>query len=425
MRDSRFGRRRGAHFPALGFFVVRHGALIAVLGLVAIATGAFTSGCGSGNATVTDTQVDHSPLLQFVGRPLELDDPGCAAAILIEPETNTVLYDKGIHEKRPPASIVKMMVEMVVMREVEAGRVALTDSVHTSAWASRIGGSQVYLAEGEVFALGDLMKAIAISSANDACVAVAEHVAGSVDGFVAMMNHEVQALNLQDTHYENVHGLDDDPSSVNYTTAYDISQLGRELLHHPEVLSWSSTPRALFRNGEFVLENTNKLLGKFPGLDGLKTGYTHNAGFCLCATAKRDDLRFLSVVMGCGTNRERFSTSQEILGRAFGSYLRIPICSENDELGKVPVAFGGADSVAVRAPRDLTLIVSRPDDRYLSTRLVADPEITAPLAEGQVIGTLQVVQDERILAEIPVTAAEAVDGGGIATWIRRQLKRHG
>jgi D-alanyl-D-alanine carboxypeptidase (penicillin-binding protein 5/6) len=254
-------------------------------------------------------------------------------------------------------------------------------------------------------------------------VAVAEQIAGSTDGFVAMLNHEAEALGLTNTHYDNVHGLDDDPTTANYTTAHDIAQLGRALLRFPEVLTWSSTTRSPFRDGNFILENTNKLLGDFPGLDGLKTGYTHKAGFCLCATAKRDDLRFLSVVMGCESNRERFRTSKEALGRAFGSYVRYPVCSEGDELGRLPVMAGKTDSVSVRAPRDLTLIVSRPDDRYLETRLIPAQEIVAPVGEGQIVGNLQVRKGEEVVAEIPVVAAEAVEGGGIASWIRRRFDR--
>lgn len=421
MRNSRYGRSR-ARVPRLFSFLLRHGTFVAVLALVTVVVIGASSGCGNGVATVAAEEVDSTPILKFVGRPLEVSNPDCASAIVIEPETNTVLFEKNAHEKRPPASIVKMMVELVVMHEVESGRISLSDSVKTSAWASRIGGSQVYLAEGETYPIEELMKTIAIASANDACVAVAEQIAGSTDGFVAMMNHEAEALGLTNTRYENVHGLDDDPSTANRTTAHDIAQLGRALLRFPEVLTWSSTPRALFRDGNFVLENTNKLLGDFPGLDGLKTGYTHQAGFCLCATAQRDELRFLSVVMGCESNRDRFRTSKELLGRAFGSYVRYSVCSEGDDLGRIAVVAGKEDSVSVRAPRDFTLIVSRPDDRYLETRLVpVAEEIVAPVREGQIVGNLQVRKGDEILAEMPVVAAEPVDGGGIASWVRRRI----
>lgn len=423
MRNSRSGRSRGRGFRLFSF-LLRHGTLLAALALIiGVAAIGGSSGCGSGVATVSAEEVDHTPLLQFVGRPLEISDLDCASAIVIEPETNTILFEKSAHERRAPASIVKMMVELVVMHEVDSDRISLADSITASAWASKIGGSQVYLAEGEVFPLGELMKSIAIASANDACVAVAEQIAGSTDGFVAMMNHEAEALGLTNTHYENVHGLDDDPTTANYTTAHDIAQLGRALLQFPEVLTWSSTTRSPFRDGNFILENTNKLLGDFPGLDGLKTGYTHKAGFCLCATAKRDDLRFLSVVMGCESNRERFRTSKEALGRAFGSYVRYSVCSEGDELGRLPVVAGKTDSVSVRAPRDFTLIVSRPDDRYLETRLIPMQEIMAPVGAGQIVGNLQVRKGEEVVAEIPVVAAEAVEGGGIASWIRRRFDR--
>jgi serine-type D-Ala-D-Ala carboxypeptidase (penicillin-binding protein 5/6) len=172
-----------------------------------------------------------------------------------------------------------------------------------------------------------------------------------------------------------------------------------------------------------VLENTNKLLGDFPGLDGLKTGYTHQAGFCLCATAKRDELRFLSVVLGCESNRERFRTSKEVLGRAFGSYVRYSACSEGDDLGRLPIVGGKIDSVSVQSPRDFALIVSRPDDRYLQTKLVPLADLMAPVGEGQIVGNLQILKGDQVLAEMPVVAAEAVEGGGIASWFRKQIDR--
>lgn len=377
------------------------------------------SGCGDGDAALSDVKVDRAPVLQFAGQPLLPNEPACASAIVLEAETGTILYEKNAHEMRAPASIVKMMVELVVLHEIEAGRAALTDSVRVTGRASKIGGSQVFLADGEVFPLGELLKAIAISSANDACVAVAEHLAGSPEGFVEMMNREAETMGLKDTHYANVHGLDDDPTAINLTTAADIARLGQALLRYPEVLEWSSTTKAPFRDGTFLLENTNKLLGDFNGLDGLKTGYTAKAGFCLCATAKRGDLRFVSVVMGCESNRDRFRLSADLLGRSFGNYLRMQMCARDEALGKVPVR--GADSLGVVAAHDFALVVSRPDDRYLSTKLEVDPSLSGPIAIGAPVGKLVISCRDEQIGEVPVLAANAVGSPGLMTRLRRLI----
>ena len=186
----------------------------------------------------------------------EMAGPSYQSALVIEAETGKVLFEDKSHLPRAPASTVKTVLELIVMDMVEQGKVKLTDSITTSAWASKIGGSQVYLKQGEVFSLEDLMKAIAIHSANDACVAVAEHLAGSVEGFVDMMNQKAQELGLKDSRFVNVHGLDDDATAVNVTSAHDLALIARELVKHPKVLGWSSTIEDTFRDGKFVLSNT-------------------------------------------------------------------------------------------------------------------------------------------------------------------------
>ena len=192
------------------------------------------------------------------------------------------------------------MLELVVLEMVKAGEISLEDSVWVSRRAARTGGSQVFLKRGEVFTLGQLMEAVAISSANDACVAIAEHISGSTAGFVRLMNKRAQSLGMHETRVVNVHGLDNTPvSKGNTTTARDLSKLARLLLaHHPEVLEWSSIRRKSFRNGKFMLRATNRLLGRFQGLDGLKTGYTRRAGSCLVSTASRRNMRLISVILG-------------------------------------------------------------------------------------------------------------------------------
>jgi len=364
----------------------------------------------------------------FAGRPLEIPPIPCASALLVEAESGKVLYEQNAHERRAPASIAKMTLELVVMREVEEGRLKLEDSIRVSAWASQIGGSQAYLAENEVFTLEKMMRAIVIHSANDACTAVAEHIAGTTDGFVRLMNQEVELLGLENTHYVNVHGLDDEPGEGNHTTAADIAQVARELVRHPHILDWSSTVEEWFRDpGDgtegFKLQNTNKLVGQFSGLDGLKTGYTSKAGFCLCATARRNGVRLISVILGAHSNRDRFQETAALLSAGFNGYLPVRVCKKGDPIpgaDAVPVRGGKAKTVSAVAPSDFTVVVSRPDDRRLEKRFVPAENLRAPVRAGQAVGTLQVLSGGDIIAETQVAAAGDVPAAG---FLRRLFGR--
>ena len=377
---------------------------------------ALLAGCGGGDPKSPPPmpELPDAPVLRFAGRPLEWDGNACQSAILIEAETGTILFEKNSQERRPPASIAKMMLELVVMREIEAGRLSLADSIRVSGHASQLGGSQVYLKQGEVFTLEQMLEAIAIGSANDACVAVAEHIAGTTRGFVELMNREAEFLMLASTEYKNVHGLDDVPDEINMTTAFDISQIARQLVKFPDVLRMASTAQSTFRDGAFILRNTNELVGRFPGLDGLKTGFTSKAGFCLCATARRDDLRLISVVLGCDTNKGRFATSRELLGLGFGSFLPMEIVQRGDSLDVELVVPGGrGPAIQPVAAHDLTVIVSRPDDRLVETRFVPAEGLKAPLEAWDLVGELEVVVDDRVLATVPAWTPVPVPRGGI------------
>jgi len=314
-----------------------------------------------------------------------------ASAILIEPATGQVLYEQSADLSRSPASIAKMMLELIVVERLQSGELHLDDSVRVSATASRVGGSQAYLAEGEVFTLEDLMKAIVIASANDACAAVAEHIAGSCEGFVDLMNLRAQELGLENTHYMNVHGLDDEPGESNVTTARDISTIASRLVMLPHVLEWSQIPQAPFRDGAFILRNTNKLLGKFTGIDGLKTGYTRRAGWCLCATAERGGLRLVSVVMGAHSEKERFSESARLLGSGFAQLRREVIAQAGQPCGApLPVAGGSPHTVQAHPAQTLAVVLTRGAQKP-EVRLIPRPALRAPLAMGDTVGTYELL----------------------------------
>ena len=338
------------------------------------------------------------------------EDPPFAAALLVEAETGTVLFAHNADSVRSPASTQKLLLQLVIMDAVESGNLSLSDSIRASAWASRMGGSQVFLREGEVFPLEELMHAIVIASANDACVAVAEHLGGTVDGFVDLMNDKAQSIGLTHTHCVNVHGLDDTPVNAgNMTSARDLSQIALSLIRHPQILSWSSLRSAPFRDGKFKLWATNRLLGKFRDLDGLKTGYTQRAGYNLVATAERRDMRLVSVVLGARQEKLRDKESARLLSWGFNNFVKAPIATAGDSAGVVPLDWGIDPSVTA-VTRDGAIAVLTTEERRRLHHAVRLPTLhEAPVAEGDSLGVLAISLDDSLIAEIDLIAATSVE----------------
>ena len=342
--------------------------------------------------------------------PFASDDMDFAAAILVEAETGTVLFQHNPHARRSPASTQKLLLLLVVMEAVADGKYSLEDSVTTSAWASRMGGSQVFLKQGEVFTLGQLLETITIASANDACVAVAEHLGGSVDGFVHMMTERARSLGVRNTMCVNVHGLDDTPGDDrNLTTASDLSRIALALLPHHPILEWSALRYKPFRQGEFMLYNTNQLLGKYPDLDGLKTGYTARAGFCLVATALRRDMRLVSVVLGSSAGKMRDSQTARLLSWGFNHFVKVPVVEPGEEMGKVAVDWGLQPEVAA-VTADTVVAVLTDGQRRRITRVVELPdERPAPVQAGDSLGVLSLTIGDSLLARVHLVAAQTVE----------------
>jgi D-alanyl-D-alanine carboxypeptidase (penicillin-binding protein 5/6) len=351
---------------------------------------------------------------------VELRPPEAATAILVEPTTGQILYEKNPDVQRAPASIAKLMLELIVMERVERGELRLDEPIRASAWASKMGGSQVFLAHGEEFPLSELMKAIAIASANDACVAVAEHIAGTTEGFVDLMNIRARDLGLKNTRYINVHGLDDEPGTGNVTTARDIAVIAAELVKYPHVLEWSSIVEAPFRNGEFTLNNTNKLLGDFAGLDGLKTGFTNRAGYCLCATAHRNGMRLVSVILGSDSNRLRFRETARLLGAGFAQMRKSTIVEEGKPVaGEVPVADGRRQTLEVVAGERIDVVLPERGKPPLPT-LIPAIGLRAPIAAGDTVGTIE-VRANGVVQRAPALAANEMKRATIFQRIGRFL----
>ena len=352
---------------------------------------------------------------------LELAPPRAASAILIVAGTGQVLYEMDADLPRAPASIAKLMLELVVLEKVQAGDLKLDEPVQVSAWASKIGGSQVYLKEGEVFPLEDLLQAIVIHSANDACVAVAEHVAGSADGFVDLMNLRAREMGLTSTHYVNVHGLDDEPVEGNLTSARDIATIAARLVKMPHVLAWSSIEETPFRGGDFLLHNTNKLLGRFPGLDGLKTGYTRKAGFCLCATAERKGLRLISVILGAGSDRARFDESARLLGAGFTQLSVSTLYAAGDPIpGGVPISGGRKLRVDAVTAAPLNVILPRRADPPKPI-LIPLPGLKAPIAKGDTVGSIEARLADGNVIRTPAVAKSSMKRATLFQQIARAL----
>lgn len=337
------------------------------------------------------------------------------SAILMEAKTGQILFERESHKQWPPASITKMMLMLLVMEKVRQGVISLSDSVEVSARASKIGGSQVYLKQGEAFTLEEMMKAIVIHSANDASEAVAERIGGSAEGFVDMMNRRAKEMGLKHTQYLSVHGLPPEkgqPSDL--TSAYDIAVLAREIVKFPEVLKWASTQKEEFRGGKFVLENTNHLIGKFPGADGLKTGSYHKAGFNLAATAERDGLRLISVTLGSPSDKIRRSEAARLLSMGFNDYKMLTVMKAGDTISQeVRIKGGRVNSIRPAMLNPAQVVIRRSEEKQVKSNVRLNNSVWAPLKKGDKIGELVVTLGEKTLGKFNLVATEDVEKSNI------------
>lgn len=344
--------------------------------------------------------------------------PQYKSAILMDAESGQVLLEDHAHESVIPASVVKMMVLLITLEKIEAGDIHLSDIVTISAWASKIGGHQVYLAENETFRLEELLKAIAISSANDAATAVAEFVGGSADAFVDMMNARAKELGMTDTKFANEHGLPPDPGQEeNATTAYDIALLGRALLQHPQILTWTSTLEDTFRNGTFTLTNTNRdLLRNYRGLDGLKTGFhPRGAGFSVCATAQRDDVRLIAVVMGAPQKNDRTAAVKELLNEGFTQFERVVALQKGFTVGEpVPVYRGKKRTVRLVAASNGVVMVKKDQRDQIRQDVTIDfNRIAAPAPQGKRFGSATIFIGDEPAVSVDLVLDEDLERGSL------------
>jgi D-alanyl-D-alanine carboxypeptidase (penicillin-binding protein 5/6) len=298
---------------------------------------------------------------------------------------------------------------------VKQGALKLDEPIEVSARASKIGGSQVYLKQGERFTLEEMMKAIVIHSANDASEAVAEKLAGDADAFVVMMNQRAQELGLKDTKYFNAHGLPPDKSQQpDVTSAYDIALLARELVKYPDILKWSSTAKDSFRDGKFVLENTNHLIGHFPGADGLKTGSYHEAGFNLAATAERDGMRLISVTMGSPTNKVRFREAARLLTMGFAEYKMLTVLKPGEAVPQeVRIKGGQVKTIHAVAAGTTQILVKRTDEKAVKSSIQLTSPMWAPLKKGDKVGEVTLTLGDKPLGKVTLVTNEDIGQSNI------------
>lgn len=329
------------------------------------------------------------------------------SALLMDVATGTVIYEKNAHEALAPASVTKVMTMLLIMEAIDSSAIRWEDTVTTSEAAAAKGGSQIYLKVGESMTVADMVKSIAVSSANDCACAMAEHLAGSEEAFVALMNRRAQELGMQDTHFVNCTGLDDDPSAKEHlTSAYDIALMSRELLlNHPSIKEFTTIWMDTVRDGTFGLSNTNKLIRFYPGATGLKTGFTSGAGYCLSASAQREDMELIAVVMGCETSQDRFAACKSMLDYGFANYAVIRPAADSFS---VPVKLGHEDTVAA-VPGELPLLlVEKSQKNQVKIQTALEDSVTAPVSQGQRLGTLTMQVGDQILAQIPMVAQAGV-----------------
>lgn len=343
------------------------------------------------------------------------------AAILIDASTGQILFEKNSHEKLAPASMTKIMSMLIIVEAIDDGRLSWDDEVTASENASNMGGSQILLETGEKMKVEDMFKGIAVASGNDAVVALAEAVAGTTDEFVKLMNAKVQELGLKDTNFKNPHGLDD---ANHYSSAYDMAMIARELVKHEKVLEFTSIYEDYLRKGtskEFWLVNTNKLVRFYSGVDGLKTGYTKEAGYCLTATAKKNNMRLLSVVMGEESSGLRNSETSSMLDYGFAQYKSNELIKKGEVVKEVEIEKAKQKSVSIVTSEEASILMKKTDKMGEITYETEIDKIKAPIKVGDKVGALNIKEDGKLIRKINLTVKEEIKKANILELYIRYL----
>ncbi|MCI1591470.1 MULTISPECIES: D-alanyl-D-alanine carboxypeptidase family protein [Heyndrickxia] len=335
------------------------------------------------------------------------------SAILIERDTGSILYDKNSHEKLPPASMTKIMTMILIMEALEQNKLSMNEKVRTSEYAASMGGSQIFLETGEEMTVEEMLRGISIGSANDASVAMAEKIAGSEEEFVDMMNKKVKELGLKDTKFQNATGL---PEKDHYSSAYDMAMMAKELLRHENITKFTGTYESYLREStdkKFWLVNTNKLVKFYPGVDGLKTGFTNEAKFCLTATAKKNGMRVVAVVFGAPSTKVRNAQVSKMLDYAFAKYVTHPIYKKGQSLAEVKVSKGDTKKIQALTSEPISVLTKKGEKiESIKKTIKLNENLKAPVKKGDKIGTITIKKDGKVLAKSNLIASKDVKQAG-------------
>jgi D-alanyl-D-alanine carboxypeptidase (penicillin-binding protein 5/6) len=348
--------------------------------------------------------------------------PNAKSAILMERDTGTIIYDKNAHEILPPASMTKLMTMLIIMEEMEKGNLKKDEIIRVSENAASMCGSQIFLEAGEEMTVEELLKGVAIASANDASVALAERISGSEEAFVAEMNKKAKELGLKNTKFQNTSGL---PAKDHYSTAYDMAIIAKELLKYETITEYTSIYEDYLRKGkenEFWLVNTNKLVRFYPGVDGLKTGYTQEAKYCLTATAKKDDMRVIAVVMGADTSKERNAMISSMLDYAFQQYETNKLYDKGEVITELNLLKADKRNVPIVLSESVSTLHKKGENKdNIRTEIQFNEEIKLPIEKGAQVGTLLVKDGKETLMEVPLTVDQTVKEASYYKLLQRTI----
>ncbi|WP_339244843.1 D-alanyl-D-alanine carboxypeptidase DacF [Bacillus sp. FSL R5-0523] len=344
------------------------------------------------------------------------------SAVLIERDTGKVLYNKNSNERLAPASMTKIMTMLLIMEALDKGKIKMSDKVRTSEHAASMGGSQIFLEPGEEMTVKEMLKGIAIASGNDASVAMAEFISGSEEEFVKKMNKKAKELGLKNTSFKNPTGLTEEG---HYSSAYDMAIMAKELLKYESITKFTGTYEDYLRENtdkKFWLVNTNRLIKFYPGVDGVKTGYTGEAKYCLTASAKKGNMRAIAVVFGASTPKERNAQVTKMLDFAFSQYETHPLYKRNETVAKVKVKKGKQKFIELTTSEPISILTKKGEDMNdVKKEIKMKDNISAPIQKGQELGTLVLKKDGEVLAESPVAAKEEMKKAGFITFLKRTM----
>lgn len=344
------------------------------------------------------------------------------SAILMDVSSGQILYEKNAHDKLPPASVTKVMTMLLCMEALDAGKIKLNDNVQISDTAASMGGSQIFLEPGETQDVNTLLKGIAVASANDACVAMAEHVAGSVESFVELMNKKAQELGMKDTHFSNTNGL---PIADHYTSAHDIALMSRELLKHEAInkylTTWMDKVVVGKKQVTVGLANTNKMIKHYQGATGVKTGFTQEAKYCLSASAKRGETHLVAATLGAETSPERFKDASNLLNYGFANYESLKLCSKEDNMSTLTLDKAEDNKVNLVAKEDLTVLIKKGGNRDFTKKVKVNENPTIPIKKGTVLGQVEVYQGDKLVGKVDLVNTKDINKASYLQMLQRVI----